>query len=310
MNAKVLSVAVLALFLAAVAGGNLSAASFTEPNTYDFSQSANPTWDNYCAPTVAADVVYHLGLTYASLVQNNSYGPGNQPAANNGATDIIGGQAPPNGTNGADPPNGGGPLAGSLAQRMGTTRNDGTTLDNLALGLNAYLTANSNVAWNTQELLAANYVVPQGDNGQSFLTALQNNLSGGADVILAIAWQNGLPGDPYQVPNNYGESDDPSKALGHAVQMIGYDTDAGTISLNNPADNAAHNWGAENASYNVIGLPASLQITLGGKTATIYGAVVTQAVPEPSTLLMLLVGAASLTTVGLVRFTRARRQAA
>ena len=134
--------------LFAVTPGRVSAVVFTENNTYDFSQTGNATWVNYCAPTVAGDLIYHFGNTYPSLVQGNNYGPGNQPGANTGVTTIIGGLAA---VNPADPPG----SAGSLAALMGTTRNGGTTLDNMKAGLVQYLANNSAVAWNTQMLLAS-----------------------------------------------------------------------------------------------------------------------------------------------------------
>lgn len=140
--------AVLALLLVFFPG-KLSAVVFLENNTYDFSQTGNNTWVNYCAPTVAGDLIYHFGNTYPSLVQGNPYGPGNQPGANNGVTDIIGGRAA---VNNGDPP---GPPAGSLAALMGTTRNGGTSLNNMKAGLVQYLANNSAIMWNTQELLAA-----------------------------------------------------------------------------------------------------------------------------------------------------------
>lgn len=279
--------AVLALGLA----GGLSAAQFTENNTYDFSQTGNNTWVNYCAPTVAADLVYHFGNAYPALVQGNSYGPGNQPGADNGATDIIGGQV---GVNPSDPP---GPPALSLAGRMATTRNGGTSLNNMKAGLMAYLTNNSNINWNNQELLAANFV-----NGAAFLNALQNDLTNGYDVLLVVAWPNGAPvGGNYSVPANYDAGIFSNSAIGHAFEMIGFDSGVGTIAVNDPANNGgAHSWVAEGQNYNVIAQPANFQFNVGGATAVAYGAIVVQAIPEPSTLL-LLAGAAGLVVLRLRR---------
>ncbi|MGD0899939.1 MAG: PEP-CTERM sorting domain-containing protein [Thermoguttaceae bacterium] len=303
MNAKTLCVAVTAVLLVGLAGGHLSAAPVIENNVYDFSQTANGTWTNYCVPTVAGDLVYHFGNTVPALVQGNLYGPGNLPGSNNGATTIIGGLSPPN--NGGDVVGGNGPPTGSLAALMQTTHNGGTTLDNLKTGLDSYLAANSSVGWNTHERLYSDYPVPPNQEGLNFYNALTADLAGGADVILVIAWKNGqAPDVRYQLPTGYDAGELKTSAIGHAFEMYGYDANTSQVWLNDPANNGgAHSWAAEGFNP-VVAFPVNDGFTfnVGGATAIAYGAVVVSPTPEPSTLLLLAVG--GLGTFGLARRTR------
>lgn len=77
--------------------------------------------------------------------------------------------------------------------------------------------------------------------------------------------------------------------------MIGYDSNAGTIRLNDPANNAGvHSWVAEAANFNVVVGANDFTFNVGGATAIAYGAVVAEPVPESSTWLLLTTGAAGL----------------
>jgi len=242
----------------------------------DFSQKHNVAWANYCAPTAAADVVYDFGQNgYPLLQQGNPWGPG--APADNGVDNIIG--IPPN------------PAQGTLAQRMGTSTVNGTSLNGLTQGLDTYLEQNDGIGgqnyWNTQMKLVANYAAPQ---GQNFMNDLQATLNSGGRVILAIAWQ-GQPQPPYENP--YGAGDDPSSGIGHAVMMLSYTPGAQpTININDPANNLlnAHNWGGENGAVNLQGMPNLVNIGFGPNMGTVYGAVTTQPVPEPSTFVILATG--------------------
>ncbi|MGA2030970.1 MAG: PEP-CTERM sorting domain-containing protein [Thermoguttaceae bacterium] len=304
MNERTFSVAIAILLGMALAAGRVSAVPFQENNTYDLSQTANNMWSNYCAPTAAGDLVYHFGKTYPTLVQNKGYGPGLQ--ADTDAENVIGGANPPNN---ADPPGGPGATAGSLAQLMGTTRTTGTTLDNLKTGVDSYLKANSTISWETHELKVGSYPNPKGAN---FLSDLQTDLSNGADVILVVAWQNATPpaAGSYTVPSGYDSGVLGSSVIGHAFEMIGYDSGSNTILVNDPANNAANSWGAEATPYNVAAnLPANLEFNVQGATAIAYGAVVVNS-PEPSTLWLLAASVVGLGAFGLRRLARARRQKA
>jgi hypothetical protein len=256
----------------------------------DFSQYHNGAWTNYCAPTAGADVVYDFGQNgYPTLQQGNAWGPG--VPADNGVDGIIG--IPP-------------PAAGTLANLMGTTLNGGTTLIGLSNGLDAYLEANDNIAgpnnWITQWKLVANYAAPQGSN---FMNDLQTTLNGGGRVILAIAWQGGVP-PGYENPSGAGDS--ASSGIGHAVMMLSYNAGQATVNINDPANNLPinlplHNWGGENAAHNLVGgWPAGVGIQFGAITGTVYGAVTTQPVPEPGTVALLATG-----TIGLLVFVWRRR---
>lgn len=162
--------------------------------------------------------------------------------------------------------------------------------------MDAYLETNDSLAgnanWNTQMVLAANFAFP---SGQNFFTFLQQQLSSGAGVILAVAWPNGAPGG-YETPDNYSGSDDPNAGMGHAFAMTGYNTLGAipTISVNDPANNlfAAHNWGGENTALSLNvgagGLPNSLSFGVAGFTGTVYGAVVT--IPSPGSIALLGLG--------------------
>ena len=118
----------------------------------DFSQHYGPNWNNYCAPTVAANCVYYFAMSgHPNLIGANPIGPDNPPgpppgAADTGANNVIAGaNSPP-------------PIAGSLAQLMNTTVNGGTTVANMVNGLDTYLETNDPFAgpnsWNTQSVLA------------------------------------------------------------------------------------------------------------------------------------------------------------
>ncbi|MBL0928340.1 MAG: hypothetical protein IBJ11_11935 [Phycisphaerales bacterium] len=255
----------------------------------DFSQKNNPAWVNYCAPTAGADIVYWFSNSDAALRRGQPYGPG--AAADAGVNANIG--APP------------APAAGTLAQLMGTTVAAGTSLAGCRNGLDAYLEANDSLPgnnnWNTQSVLANAFPAP---SGQNFFNFLQQSLSSGAGVILAVHWLNGAPGG-YDIPNPYNPSDNDVTGMGHAFVMTGYNTLAAipTISVNDPANNLlnAHNWNGENTVFNLNvgagGLPNQLTFGILGFTATIYGAVVT--IPTPG-------AAALLSVAGLLALRRRR----
>lgn len=240
----------------------------------DFSQDQVAGWRNFCAPTCGTDVSYYFGRTFASLLQGNPTGPGNQPAADSGASSIIAGLNAPF------------PVANTMAGLMQSTTGGGTTLNNLQAGLDAYLEANDGIIgnnnWNTTILKAGAM------GGANFWKALKGATDASAGVILAIEWKNGVPAG-YEVPDNYAPSDESDSAIGHAMTMVGYNGQ--TISVLDPANNAgnAHIWPANVVpdTYNVTIAPNDLtilmpdNITLG----TIYAAVITT--PEPGTLALL-----------------------
>ncbi|MHC4447528.1 MAG: hypothetical protein ACYSXF_07095, partial [Planctomycetota bacterium] len=203
--------------LAATAQG----AIVTLPNVPDFSQHFNIVWANHCAPTAGTDVAYYFGNTYAGLWQGNAWGPG--VAADNGATTIIGGLGgPPN-----PPP----PPAGSMAFLMGTTNAAGTTPMGMTLGLDTYMENHWDgmVGGNDWSTLwwPANQPLGGGIGGPAFWALLQNEISQGSGIVLAIQWFP--PANPvYETPNGYMPEWGPNTAMGHAVTMVGYD--------NNPAN--------------------------------------------------------------------------
>ncbi len=104
--------AAVLLALALGVAGPAGAVSFsTASTTPDLSQLADISWNNYCAPTSGADLLYYFGGAYSGLLQ------GRVPGDNAGADFLI----------------------TELAIAMGTSLTSGTTTANLVLGLDSYL---------------------------------------------------------------------------------------------------------------------------------------------------------------------------
>ncbi|MBS0196427.1 MAG: hypothetical protein JSR77_06690 [Planctomycetes bacterium] len=229
-------------------------------NVPDFSQKNLAVWRNYCAPTAGADVVYYLSNSYPALAQGNPWGPG--AAADAGVNTIIG-----------KPP---APLPGTISALMGTTTARGTTLQNCANGLDAYLEANdgmANVTWNTSAVLLSGYPLPA---GQNFFTACQQTLASNGVVILAVHW-TAAPPPGYDIPDGYIPYDDLNTPMGHALAMTGYDTTLlpQTLYVNDPGNNLGnmHNWANENLAIGIAGLPNAMNIVINGMAGRVYGAV-------------------------------------
>ena len=188
----------------------------------------------------------------------------------------------------------------NMANQMGTTAAGGTTVNGMLTGLDNYLESADGVAgnayWNTYLLLSA--LPPNGGvGGPAFWATLQSELASGKGILLAIRWPNGAPGG-YDLPENYFPDPYPNSPMGHAVTMVGYDvTQPANLKLsildpaNNPAGNAGtqvHVWPAVAPdTYTVIVNPSDLSIGVNNFNATIYAAVITSPVPEPSTLILL-----------------------
>lgn len=244
----------------------------------DFSQHANAGWRNYCAPTSGADVAYYFSAAYPLL--------GGAWGDNNAATTIIGGLNPPP------------PPPASMAGLMGTTLNRGTTVVGCVNGLDAYLENNwdntpGGTDWDTFFLPSNPFF--GGPGGAEFWSILQSEIDNGSGIILAIAWMQGNPVDQaYDVPDDYTPDEYPDASMGHAVVLVGYDSDdqAPRLQINDPANNVGvHNWNGEYAWYNVNVGPNYLTLNnVGGVQATIYGAIITN-IPAPGTLALLCGGA-------------------
>ena len=263
-------------------------------NVPDFSQHYMPNWNNYCAPTVAADCLYYFGKSgHANLLQGNPWGPDN-PAG------------PPPVANGADA--GANAIIGNLAALMNTNANTGTTVANMVAGLDNYLETNDPFAgpnsWNTQAVLNTD----AGMTAQLLWDYMKDELHKCEDVLVLISWPNGPPvgtsGSEYQY--DQPDSSAPPGSIGHAMTMVGFnDLVAGneSIYVNDPANNliqpppgggwrARHNWGGEYANYAVSlnNVTNTIDFQILGKTASIYGVVTTSPVPEPATLALLTLG--------------------
>ncbi len=290
---------------AAVFGSPLT---FSQLNVPDFSQHEVVGWSNYCAPTAGTNVAYFFGQTYNPLYQGHPVPPaptGQGTAADMGASTNIGGNVPPPAP--LPPPD-------NMANLMATTAAGGTTLFGMRNGLDQYLERNDgnpgNAFWTTYMLQ------PSVVGGQPFWSTLQGELSGGAGVLLAIGWQQGAPGG-YDTPDDYFYSDYPEAPMGHAVTMVGYDVSTAdpanhTLSIHDPANNppgvgltTTHVWPPVLAdTYPVSVNQFDLSINVAGQRATIYGAVITNPIPEPGTIVMLL-GAGLM---GLLAYARRRRK--
>ena len=249
----------------------------TQSGHPDFSQSANANWANYCAPTAGTNVAYYFGQTYSILYQGNPLGPG--AAADNGATDIIGGLT-------TIPP---GPPATSMAGLMSTDKVNGTSLLNMASGLDGYLEANDgqagSVNWQTDANLATDFI-----DGADFWTFLKNESGAGSGILLSLQWIGGSAPTGYDSPENTEGTLE--GAMAHAVTMVGYDVN--DVLVNDPANNGgAHIWSGEYAVNAVT--TGVTDITISnfngtGVTAQVYGAVVTSYIPEPSAVSLMLLG--------------------
>jgi hypothetical protein len=242
----------------------------------DFSQHADPAWSNYCAPTAGANVVYYFSQSgFTSLRQSYPVGPG--ASADAGATDIIGGTA--------GPP----PPAASLAGLMSTSLGAGTTPLNLRDGLDQYLEANDgdiNTTWNTQWITTASV------GGAAFWSQMKTEINNGSGVILLLGWVGTPPTfDPeshkYDLPEGASTNPAGTDPLAHAVTMTGYDPAlANDLYVMDPANNLSggtgiHNWTPGLGDKYVVTVnPTNLSVVVNGSAATIFGAVVTQPVPE------------------------------
>jgi hypothetical protein len=276
--------------------------TFTQQNVPDFSQYEVVGWRNYCAPTAGTNVIYYFSQGgYAALRQNQPLGPtgGQGTQADVGASTNIGNnQAPPAPVN---------PV--NMANLMGTTAAKGTTVNNMLTGLDNYLEGQDgvagNVTWTTSLLLSA--IPAQGGvGGAVFWSTLQQAVSNGDGVLLAVGWQQGAP-NGYDTPDNYFYDANPENPMGHAFTMVGYDVSnvnpaLHTLSVLDPANNPLGNAGTEvhvwpalvADSYAVTVNPGDLSIVVGGVTGTVYAAVITSPIPEPGTAALAISGLLAL----------------
>ena len=262
-----------AIVAVAALGYSASGTIINLSNVPDFSQHSGAGWANYCAPTTGTNVAYYFGQTYGGLVPGDTFPFGTSSVADG---IIAGASSPP-------------PIVGSMANRMGTSVIGGTTGNNLRDGLDLYLEDNwdstpAGTDWTTTYHDAAALT------GAGFWTLLQNEIANGSGVILLIAWTGVVP-IGYDVPEDYAAGIGANDAMGHAVTMTGFNTNASPIMhINDPANNGGiHNFPGEGAAFSVTVDPTSLLITLGGQTATIYGAVTTN-IPGPGALSLLALG--------------------
>jgi hypothetical protein len=300
--------------------GAVVAAPIALQNVPDFSQIEQPAWTNFCTPTSGTNIPYYFAPAYPGLLAGQVMPPPSGPGtpADVGASKNIAGLAP------GIPPFF--PVANSMGGLMGTSPITGTTLAGARSGLDSYLEINDGIPganwWNT-EILLANALQPGGLGGAKFWNALQQNLAGGAGILLAIQWTKDpsgnpiIPGSEYDIPNPY-DPDDTSEeaAMGHSVTMVGYDVGVipNAILFHDPANNPlipggftrSHVWPVVVADSSGVTVNANdITIMIGpvgfAVPAIVYGAVVTNPVPEPCALVMLGMGLAALALLKLRR---------
>lgn len=136
----------------------------------DLSQHASQSWQNFCAPTAAADVIYSLRHYDTGLKGRLPAGPG--ALADTAAIQNIAGlDAPP-------------ARAGSLANLMQSSVTSGTSAEQLVSGLQIYLQNNAlaDDTWHVR------YVDIQHSTPTVVYTLIQNTLTSHGGVIIAMQW--------------------------------------------------------------------------------------------------------------------------
>ncbi|MBT3638050.1 MAG: hypothetical protein HN531_14015, partial [Opitutae bacterium] len=167
---------------------------WTQYGMPDLSQHAiQPDWQCYCAPTSAANVISYFSESYQKLspkiaFSTDSFFTPERTWLNNRL--IAGNRAPF-------------PESKSLAARMSTTINGGTSMENILVGVRSYLDdhATKPEDW-AVELALENESSP---DGKDLWARLTSHCAAGDGILLCVLW--GIPVPPSS-PSSSGSSED------------------------------------------------------------------------------------------------------
>ena len=145
----------------------------------DLSQHAVTDWNCYCAPTSAANVIIHFSKSFKEFrfESLNEYLPQNEFSEDWEINKLIGGNRAPF------------PVRNSLAHRMKSSLQNGTTMAGIQNGVKDFIDDHSNNPdqWEV-ELLLENESSP---NGKKLWDSLVSHCASGDGILLCVMW--GVP---------------------------------------------------------------------------------------------------------------------
>lgn len=145
----------------------------------DLSQHAVTDWNCYCAPTSAANIIIHFSKSFKEFrfESLNEYLPQNEFSEDWEINKLIGGNRAPF------------PVRNSLAHRMKSSLQNGTTMAGIQNGVKDFIDDHSNNPdqWEV-ELLLENESSP---NGKKLWDSLVSHCASGDGILLCVMW--GVP---------------------------------------------------------------------------------------------------------------------
>ena len=207
---------------------------WTQYGMPDLSQHAiQPDWQCYCAPTSAANVISYFSESYQKLspkiaFSTDSFFTPERTWLNNRL--IAGNRAPF-------------PESKSLAARMSTTINEGTSMENILVGVRSYLDdhATKPEDW-AVELVLENESSP---DGKDLWARLISHCAAGDGVLLCVLW--GIPVPPsshssFESSENTAQKEEGSGDGGgkqsQSEQVAEQPTSSSSVELNPPKESS------------------------------------------------------------------------